>query len=72
MINDGLSAKQIQTYLLRWARWWVRTVKQWQVLDLLKEFKERCFDNYLKIFVEALIQDRFKMDAHRAVPSVLA
>ena len=72
MINDGLSAKKIQTYLLRWARWWVRTVSTWQVLGLIQEFQERCFDNYLKKFVEALIQERFSVDAHSGVPSIHA
>lgn len=70
MIEDGFSARVIQTYLLRWARWWVRTVKQWQVLALLNAFQAKCFDDYLKIFIEALIQERFSEDPRPVVPLV--
>jgi hypothetical protein len=53
-------------------RWWIRTIEDWQLLPLLTAFQERCFDDYLKIFTEAMIRQRFKMDEHRALPSVLA
>jgi len=68
MIESGFSTQVIQTYLIRWARWWVLTVKTWQVLELLKSFQAKCFDDYLKIFIEALIRDRFSEDV-RPVPS---
>lgn len=58
MMEDGFSTRDIQIYLCRWGRWWVRTVESWQVLELLKEFQERCFDGYLKVFIEALLQAR--------------
>jgi len=35
---------------------WVRTVKTWQILDLLEKFKNRCNEEYLKIFMQAMIE----------------
>ena len=71
LIADGFSTREVQLYLFRWASWWARTVSTWKVLGLLQEFQERCFDNYLKKFVEAMIQERFSVDARPVEPSIL-
>jgi hypothetical protein len=47
MMASGFSVRNIRTYLLRWARWWVRTVEDWHILDILQEFEQRCFDDDL-------------------------
>ena len=66
IMTVGFSTHEIRTYLRQWAQWWLRTVPSWRRLDLLTEFVDRCFGEYLKVFTETMI-NQLKQKVQTAV-----
>lgn len=60
MVNSGLSAHRIRSYLHRWVLWWVRTSNSWSYQELLEWFLHVCWDVTPAAYAAGLLQQAVK------------
>ncbi len=71
MVNDGISARRIKSYLNRWCSWWVRTSENWHYKEILIWFLMVCKDNKVTQIALQLMQQTIKDENLPPAPVVL-
>ncbi len=64
MVTYGFATQSIKNYLLRWCNWWAKTVKSWSVELLLEWFIEDAHQDYLKVFIQIILDDIYATRSH--------